>query len=148
MSNTRIQIQVEEWIREKWLPEKYNQKFSSEKLELNTGGYFLFDAVSADTTIVVNISTSNSRTYSGKNASAKIQKLRSDMLFLIMVSARIRVIALSEKDMYDLCMKEKNSGRVPNEINFVLVEIPDDLRCQLEISKNAASLEVTPKRKC
>ncbi len=51
MADTRIQIQVEDWIRRNWMPKKFGQKFHRERLQLSSGGVFDFDAVSADNKI-------------------------------------------------------------------------------------------------
>ena len=72
MADTRVQLEVEDWVRREWLPLKYNQKFSRERLRLTAGGVFDFDAVSSDNTIVANISTSSGITSGGRNPAAKI----------------------------------------------------------------------------
>lgn len=144
MADSKIQLLIEAWIREKWLPEKYGEKFSAQHLQLNTEGYFDFDAVSTDRKIVVNISTSSCRTSGGNISSAKIQKLRADMLFLTMVEADKKIIALSEKDMYDYLLKEKKNGRVPNEIDFIHAPIPEHLTDALTAARKIAVDEVTP----
>jgi len=145
MADTRIQLEVEDWVRREWLPNKFNQQFRRERLRLNSGGVFDFDAVSSDNTIVSNISTSSGITSGGKNPSGKIQKLRADMLFLLMVKAEKRLIVLTEKGMYDLCLKEKSNGRVPLEVEFVLVELPESLAKSLQDAKSVASKEVSPR---
>jgi hypothetical protein len=146
MANTHTQIEIERWIRTQWMPKYFNQEFMAQRLQLNTGGHFDFDAVSEDGSIVANISTSNAKTSGGKNGTAKYQKLRSDMLFLTMVNARQKFIILSEKDMFDLCMKERENGRVPIEIEFAYAEIPESLNLSLKESKKIAANEVTPKK--
>ena len=145
MADTRVQLEAEDWIRREWLPTKFNQQFRRERLRLNSEGVFDFDAVSSDNTIVANISTSSGITSGGKNPSGKIQKLRADMLFLLMVKADRRLIVLTEKSMYDLCLKEKANGRVPSEIEFVLVELPESLAKSLQEVKSIASKEVSPR---
>ncbi|MFN8434321.1 MAG: hypothetical protein U0V18_09880 [Anaerolineales bacterium] len=145
MADTRVQLEVEDWVRREWLPSKFEQVFRRERLRLNSGGVFDFDAVSSDNTIVANISTSSGITSGGKNPSGKIQKLRADMLFLLMVETDSRLIVLTEKSMYDLCLKEKSNGRVPHGIEFVLVELPEALSKSLHDAKSIASKEVAPR---
>src|SRR3989344_9497502 len=103
MADTRIQLEVEDWIRREWLPQKYGQSFRRERLRLDAGGFFDFDAVSADNFIVISISTSSASTAGGKGGAGKLQKLRADMLFLGMAEAQKRIIVLTERDMYQLC---------------------------------------------
>ena len=85
MADSRVQLETEDWVRREWLPRQFNQSFRRERLRLAPGGVFDFDAVSADDQIVANISTSSGITFGGHNPSAKVQKLRADMLFLLMV---------------------------------------------------------------
>jgi hypothetical protein len=121
---------------------QFGMKFSRERLTLRSGGVFDFDAVSEDRSIVATISTSGAKTSGGRNASGKIFKLRSDMLFLAMVEAKRRVIVLTERDMYDQCARESAGGHVPLEIEFVCADIPEDLRARLIASRVKASGEV------
>ena len=72
MADTRVQIEVEDWVRNNWMPANLGQNFIPEKLPLTSGGVFDFDAVSKDKTIASNISTSGARTASGKNAVGKL----------------------------------------------------------------------------
>ena len=144
MADSRTQMKIEKWIRENWLPQNFGQKFATKSLQLSSGGFFEFDAVSADRNIVANISTSSARTRSGKLATGKIHKLRGDMLFLLMVQADKRIVVLSEKDMCDYMIKEKDNGRVPIEIEFVHAPIPEDLKKELTAAKKIAAQEVMP----
>jgi len=147
MADTRTQLVVEEWIRSNWLPRKYGQQFKPEHLQLNTHGYFDFDAVSLDKTIVVNISTSSAITSSGKRAVGKIHKMHSDILYLLMVETEHRIMLLTEVDMYNYCQKEKENGRVPSNIEFVHANISEELSKELKISREVASNEVKPRNK-
>jgi hypothetical protein len=146
MADTRVQLEVEDWVRREWLSKKYKQKFSRERLRLTAGGVFDFDAVSSDNNIVANISTSSGLTSGGKSPAAKLQKLRADMLFLMMATAKTKLIVLTEKDMFVLCLKEKESGRVPTEIEFILVELPEELAKSLKEAKKVASNEMSTRR--
>lgn len=146
MADSRVQLQVEDWVRREWLPGQFNQYFRRERLCLTAGGFFDFDAVSVDNTIVANISTGSGITAGGKSPAGKLQKLRADMMFLLMAQATKRLIVLTEKDMYELCRKEKLNGRVPEEIDFLLAELPVVLAMALKEAKKKASAEVSPGR--
>ena len=141
MADTRIQLEVEDWVRRNWMPAHFGVQFSRERLPLRSGGVFDFDAVSEDRSIVATISTSGSKTAGGKNAVGKILKLRSDMLFLTLVEAKQRVIVLTEKDMYNQLHKEFAGGRIPKEIEFVCAPIPEELRARLVGARLKASGE-------
>lgn len=145
MADTRVQLEVEDWVRKNWMPITYGKKFRRERMKLRSGGLFDFDAVCDDDQIIATISTSSSFTSGGKHGVGKLMKLRSDMLFLCMAEAKRRIVILTEKDMYDRCLAEKDGGRVPPEVEFALAEIPDELRGRLIKAKGVSSREVSPK---
>src|ERR1022692_905424 len=101
MADTRVRLEVEDWVWRNWMAVEFGTKFSRERLPLRSGGVFDFDAVSEDHSIVATISTSGAKTSGGKHAVGKILKLRSDMLFLTMVEAKRRIVVLTERDMCD-----------------------------------------------
>lgn len=143
MADTRVQIEVEDWVRRHWMVSQFGMKFSRERLPLRSGGVFDFDAVSEDHSVVATISTSGSKTSGGKHAVGKILKLRADMLFLTMVEANRRFVVLTERDMYEQCKKEVAGGRVPPEIEFACAIIPEELRTRLVAARLKASGEST-----
>lgn len=146
MADTRIQLEVEDWVRDKWMSVRFGCDFHRNRLSLSSGGVFDFDAVSQDRKIAACISTSGGKTARGKNAVGKLLKLRSDMLFLLLAKEpQKRIIVLTESDMLDVCSKEKAGGRVPPEIEFVLADLPDDLRTKLTQARANASNEVSPR---
>ena len=66
------------------------------------------------------------------------------MYFLILCDVKHRIVVLTEKDMYEWCMKEKENGRVHESIEFMLVDIPDNLRSRLVSARSNSSDEVSP----
>ena len=144
MADTRVQALVEDWVRREWMPERYGQRFSRERIALSAGGVFRCDAVSADGAILATISTSGSTTASGKHAVGKMLKVRSDIYFLLLATADRKLVLLTERDMYERWLSEVEKGRVPDCVQFVHVEIPEELNRKLKESRLAASREVTP----
>ena len=145
MADTSTQKKVGEWVRREWMPLQYGQQFSRDQVYLTSGGVFHFDAVSADRKIVAAISTSGSTTASGKHAVGKMNKIRSDMYFLLLTRAQHTLVLLTERDMYERWIKEQvEKRRVPSSIKFEHVEIPARLNRELRLSRQTASLEVTP----
>ncbi|MGB9588163.1 MAG: hypothetical protein ACPL7O_08290 [Armatimonadota bacterium] len=88
MADTRVQLEIIDWVREKWMPEKFGCHFYRNRLSLTSGGVFDFDAVSQDRKIAACISTSGGKTARGKHAVGKLLKLRSEMLFLLLAKNR------------------------------------------------------------
>jgi hypothetical protein len=144
MADTRCQVECEDWVRREWMPAVFGQPFYRERVQLTSGGVFDFDAVSSDKTIIASISTSGSRTASGKYATGKMMKLRSDILYLLMTNAVRRLVILCETDMYERCQQELAAGRLPKEIEFLHVPLPDALAVRLFAARQIGSDEVSP----
>ena len=144
MADTRVQSEVEDWVREHWLPTQYGQRFHRERVRLSSGGVFDFDGVGEDHKIVVSISTSQGYTASRKLGGGKLHKLRADVLFLLLTEAEHRVMCLTERDMFEICQKERTAGRIPQEIEFVHALLPKDLDARLRRARETASREVSP----
>jgi len=56
-----------------------------------------------------------------------------------------RIIILTEPDMLEVCSKEKSGGRVPQQIDFVLADLPENLREKLTQARKKTSKKVSPK---
>ncbi|MFB3880981.1 MAG: hypothetical protein ACE149_06940 [Armatimonadota bacterium] len=147
MANTSVQLEVEDWVREQWMPANLGHVFSRKRLKLSCGGFFDFDAVCDSGPIAATISTSGARTASGKNAVGKLLKIRSDIYFLLLAPVSRRLVVLTERDMFEQCCQERESGRVPDSIEFVLAEVPECLAAKLVQARAVASREVTPARR-
>ena len=144
MASTHIQKNCELWIVNHWLPERYGRAFHSERLRTQGKGYFEFDAVSDDSTIVGNVSTASAFTHRGSIASGKKSKLRADCLMLTLVAAKKKLMLLTEADMANFALKEQNEGRLPLDIEICYVELPKELKAQLSEARDVASKEVRP----
>jgi hypothetical protein len=67
------------------------------------------------------------------------------MLFLLMaVGVRSRLVVLTDRRMYEICGEERKKGRLPADVEVVLVEPPQSLQDQLARSRRVAATEVTP----
>lgn len=145
MADTRFRLKVEKWVRDKWMREKFRRQFCPKKLFLAPGGEFEFDAVSKGRKIVACISTARGKTAKGKNSPGNLRKIQSDILFLLLAKEpKKRVVILTEKDMYDVCLKEKKNGRVPCNIEFKLATISPKLRTKLKAEGEISSREMSP----
>ena len=51
----------------------------------------------------------------------------------------------SEPDMFDLCRKKADHGRLPRGVGFDLAEIPVELRQRLQEARVASSRRMSPK---
>jgi len=66
------------------------------------------------------------------------------MLFLLMTEVARRLVILTESDMYDLCVREREAGRVPPAIEFMHAPLPRDLFDRLSAARRVSSAEVSP----
>jgi hypothetical protein len=143
MADTTCQIECEDWVRRSWMQEQFGEPFFRERVKLTSGGVFDFDAVNQDRTVVTTISTSSARTSGGNWATGAVMKLRSDMLFLLLAAPRRALLILTERNMYDLCIKEKSIGRAPQQIEFFHAPLPNELAAKLVTSKRRSADEAS-----
>lgn len=141
MADSRIQAQAENWIRETWLPKHFNQSFHKERLRLSPGGLFEFDAVSHDKKLIASISTNGGITAPGRKATPKLNKVRSDILFLLLYEANRRLVLLTDKAMFNLCEQERANGRMPPQVEFIHAALPPDLEEQCKVARQIAAQE-------
>ncbi len=43
MFGTRVQLEVEDWVRKEWIPQHFEMNFYRERLKIRSGGVFDFD---------------------------------------------------------------------------------------------------------
>lgn len=147
MADTRSQKRGESWVIKNDLPNRFGVPFSSKKVLLAWDGKFEFDAVSADGSVVGNISTSSARTAGNKLAIAKIQKIKCDTLYLLHAKgAKKRLLIFTELDMLRHFEKEVKNGRFPKGIKLIHVALPAMLQREIEVARKIASDETSPKR--
>ncbi len=145
MADTSAQHVAEEWIVSHYLADHFAGKsFSGRKLTLKWGGQFAFDAVSEDGKIVGLISTSAARTATGNAAIGKILKLKADALYLLNVrGVEQRFMIFTENSMIEHFEKEKQSGRFPPEIEFLLAVLPENINKLVLKARRVASDETS-----
>ncbi|MGA3201477.1 MAG: hypothetical protein ABSF12_03160 [Bryobacteraceae bacterium] len=130
MADSRYRLVVEEFIREIWLPSSLGGEFKARPVALCDGGIFNCDAVS-DAGILASICTNSGKTSSGRNATPKLMKIRSDILFMLRAEAKRRLVVVTCVDMHALCEQQKRLGRMPREIEFHLAEIEIEMKIRL-----------------
>ena len=146
MADTTVQHKAEAWVIGHGLPELFpGVSFAGKKMKLIWGGSFAFDAVSEDESMVVAISTSAARTATGKLATAKLQKLKTDALYLLHLEAGARrLMVFTEKSMQEYFKKAVITGRFPPSIELLHIPLPANLHVQVLASREVASNETSP----
>jgi hypothetical protein len=144
-NSTTATKDIENWIRNEFLQEKYHQVFSKRKLGVQSGAQIEFDAVSEEGNIVCIISTSIGKTADGKPDADVLGKIREKALWAISLNEKPETImfAFTDKSMVELIKQEKENGRFPKHIKTLLVKLPSDLEKKLADMKKKAVKEVT-----
>jgi len=146
MADTSINHEAERWIVESGLPTHLQGKtFAPKKMRLTWGGAFAFDAVSQEGDVVVAVSTSAARTATGKLATAKYQKLKTDALYLLHLEAPARkVMVFTEPCMREYFAKAAIAGRFPPSIELLYIPLPAELQERVVATRVRASEETSP----
>jgi hypothetical protein len=146
MADTSIQHEAEYWVVTQGLPALFpGLTFAGRRMKLAWGGVFAFDAVSQDESIVVAISTSAARTASGKLATAKFQKLKTDALYLLHLEAPVRhLMVFTEQSMHEYFKVATAAGRFPPGIELLHIPLPADLQARVLAAREVASRETSP----
>ncbi|ELM0317004.1 hypothetical protein Q3053_003279 [Vibrio cholerae] len=145
---SKLKKVVEPWFRNEYLPRKYpGCVIVQEKLPLIWGGDFEYDAVVYDGDDIVAVyllSCSEYITRSGKGGAGKFQKIKADLLMLLGTKAPHKAMAFLGSTMFEHYLKQQNAGRLPQDIEPLLIEMPREInRIVLEI-QSSASKEVAP----
>jgi hypothetical protein len=148
MADTSINHEAERWVVRTGLPLHWPGKcFAPRKMKLTWGGSFAFDAVSEDQEIVAAISTSAARTATGKLATAKYQKLKTDALYLLhLESDARRVMVFTESCMQEYFVRVAKLGRFPSNIELLHIPLPVELQAKVIVGRALASKETSPLR--
>ena len=146
MADTSAQKRAELWVVRDFLPKKFNGlSFEEQPVQLVWGGNFAFDAVTTDHSTVGLVSTSSAKTVGGNQATAKIQKIKCDTLYLLNIATPCqKLLIFSELSMLDYFQKNVKSGRFPKNIELLLAELPSDILAEVHNSRMEAQREVSP----
>ena len=146
MANTSINHEAERWVVATGLTRHWpDLSFAPKKLKLTWGGEFAFDAVSEDGSVVVAVSTSAARTATGKLATAKYQKLKTDAFYLLHIeSTAEKAMIFTEPCMKEYFVQHAKFGRFPPDIELLHIPLPAELQRQVEATRARASQETSP----
>ena len=67
------------------------------------------------------------------------------MYFLLLAKASTKLLVVTEKDMYDVLLKENENGRMAESIEVLHAEVIPELALKLVEARNVASREVRPR---
>ena len=135
-----LRYTVEPWIREQ-LQGTYRQTFTSQVLELRTGGRREFDAVSEDRCVVTSVKAHSGATSSGGIPSAKINSALLEIYFLMLVPADERILVLTNPEFFAI-FNRSTKGRVVPEVRVELMPLPLDMQTRVDAVTKRASDEM------
>ena len=135
-----LRYTVEPWIREQ-LQGTYRQTFTSQVLELRTGGRREFDAVSEDRCVVASVKAHSGATSSGGIPSAKINSALLEIYFLMLVPADERILVLTNPEFFAI-FNRSTKGRVVPEVRVELMPLPLDMQTRVDAVTKRASDEM------
>ena len=135
-----LRYTVEPWIREQ-LQGTYRQTFTSQVLELRTGGRREFDAVSEDRCVVASVKAHSGATSSGGIPSAKINSALLEIYFLMLVPADERILVLTNPEFFAI-FNRSTKGRIVPEVRVELMPLPLDMQTRVDAVTKRASDEM------
>lgn len=143
MANTTyLRREVESHVRAE-LAAKHGQPFSSQFLELRTGGRHEFDAVSDDEQIVAGIKAASGLTAGGRIPSGKINSSLAELYYLSLVEAPVRMLVLTNPEFHAIFVK-KTSGAIAWGIAVICMPLPEAMQAEVDAVVRLASDEVSP----
>jgi len=142
MATSNSFLIVEKHVRDEWLRREFGQPFTKKSAPLRANGSFEFDAVSEDGRNVGCISANSGRARQGGLAKTKMNKIRSDIMFLMLSEAPQRLMILADADLYAHSISEQQRGRLPQEIQICHAGLSADMQVLLSEAQRAASIEI------
>lgn len=123
------------------LPKKLSGKFERSIVKLKAGGEYRFDAVSADGQTVATISLLTGPMPTDVYANDKMAKLRGDLYWLLTAKCKRRILVLTNPAMYELCLKEREKGRIAEEIELVDGRLPGSMQSTVKSEYGASPVD-------
>ena len=141
MANTSyLRYTVEPWVREQ-LSAQYGQPFSSRKLQLSTGGWHEFDAVSGDALVVGSIKAHSGLTSGGNHPVGKVAMCLNEVYYLTLIESANRVLILTDPDFYRIFSKA-TIGKIATGIEIRLIVLPPEMQSEVDVIRRGASEEM------
>ncbi len=144
---TWIKTTLEPHVRQ-WLSTKFaGHAFLERVVPLNGGGEHMFDAVSADMTIVGNVLSNRERTSTGNENTGGVRKALNDLTTLRLVAANTKVMVFTERAFMELVQRRAVKKGGLAGVTMLLCPLPPSLHAQLATVLDAASGEQKSREK-
>lgn len=140
MANTQFIKQVIEPYIRSWLAEQFPGQTFAERDVPVAGGFFRFDGVSTDTSIIAQFSCSRSQTRSGNENFGGSRKLQNDIQSLKVVASPFKVLVFTNPRFMELVARRGHRLGL-DDIRFLHCALPIELQSRLDEVLDAASKE-------
>lgn len=142
-----LKTEVERFVRGRLADDFPGHTFSERAIQLRkkrdgTLAVHKFDAVSEDNSIIASIKAHSWKTRGGNIPSGKIDAIFHSLYFLSLVSAKTKLLILTDKRTYDGFVKGSD-GKVVEGIEIRLYELPRELQRVVEEVQRKASQEMS-----
>ncbi len=144
MKQPDVVSEIENWIRDVYLPKQYSQSFKQKSLPLQSRGQSSFAAVSEDGEIVASICTKKAYIALRKVDKEALMKVQSDALKILWLenTPAKRFMLFIDPDMIRLIKEEKKKGHFPKELELIRVKLPAALEAKLLESQRPPAPQV------
>jgi hypothetical protein len=130
-----------DWIRVE-LQRRFGTAFTKREIRLRQGGRRTFNAVSADESIVAQVSHSSGPTSGGKKPTGKIHGAISSLYFLAQSRSSRRILVLTDRRFHDFVAAEVD-GALTEGLELLHVELPPELVARVRAVTSNASDEMS-----
>jgi hypothetical protein len=141
MANTNLLKSVEPLVR-RWAADQYQRPIEDGEiaLELVSGGHHKFDVVSVDRTLIGGVKASRARD-NGKVGTGVIKSLFTELYFLTLVEAEVKLLVLTDPALYRYFLRQAN-GKIAPGIEVIEFTIPEEMTALLAPVHEASSSEI------
>ena len=141
MANTNLLKSVEPLVR-RWAAVEYRRPIEDGELalELVSGGRHKFDVVSVDRTLVGGVKANRARV-DGKAGTGVIKSLFTELYFLSLVEAEIKLLVLSDPALYRYFLRQAR-GRIAPGIEVIEFALPEEMKALLAPVHESSSGEI------
>jgi hypothetical protein len=141
MANTSyLRYTVEPWVRDQ-LTIQYDEPFLARKLQLSTGGWHEFDAVSEDIGVVGSIKAHSGLTSGGNHPVGKVAMCLIEVYYLTLIEAPTRVLILTDPEFYGIFLKT-TAGKIAAGVDIRLMELVPEMQQKVNEIRHKASDEM------
>jgi hypothetical protein len=138
---TKIKTVIEPYIRD-WLAKQFpGHVFEERPIQLTSGGSYIFDAVSEDSSIVAAILSNRASTRTGRENTGGVRKALTELSYLKAVPADIEKVMVFTDDRFCQLVQHRATRLGRKQIKMIVCVLPPRLKALLKEILDRASYE-------